>query len=147
MAGFLSPLELEYLDGRQWRITQPFEYCLGRPESLERVIIPTGFVTDFASIPRMLWTLLPPTGAYGKAAVVHDWLYQKRLITTLWPTTDVPVRSRLCSRGEADHTLLEAMQVLGVTWPTRSTIYAGVRTGGWVTWNKYRSAEYDLIVP
>ncbi|MBK5931416.1 hypothetical protein CCR82_13035 [Halochromatium salexigens] len=28
----------------------------------------------FASIPRLLWPLLPPVGRSGKAAVIHDWL-------------------------------------------------------------------------
>lgn len=37
--------------------------------------VPAGFVTDFASIPRAFWVVLPPTGKYGKAAVVHDYLY------------------------------------------------------------------------
>jgi len=33
------------------------------------------------------------------------------------------------------------MGVLGVGRFTRWTIYAGVRVGGWVPWNKYRSKD------
>ncbi|MBK5931525.1 hypothetical protein CCR82_13610 [Halochromatium salexigens] len=36
--------------------------------------VPAGHRTDFASIPRLLWPLLPPVGRSGKATVIHDWL-------------------------------------------------------------------------
>src|SRR4051812_5700781 len=37
--------------------------------------VPAKFVTDLASIPQILWNILPPIGAYDAAAVVHDYLY------------------------------------------------------------------------
>ena len=37
------------------------------------IIIPAGFATDLATIPRIFWALLPPSGVYEKAAVVHDF--------------------------------------------------------------------------
>ncbi len=139
MANFLSPLRLEYIDGHLWRLTEPFEYHMGAPDGANYVAIPTGFVTDFASIPRALWPVLPPTGTYGKAAVVHDWLYQMRIID------HHPHEMRLCTRAEADATLNEAMIVLGVGRWTRWTIYGGVRIGGWAAWNHYRSQENHHI--
>lgn len=141
MASFTTPLDLRYMDGRLWEVRAPFEYHLDHLGSTERVIIPIGFITDFASIPRALWRVLPPTGKYGKAAVIHDWLYQKRIVTVLWPTTDTAVSTRLVERGEADHILLEGMQALEVGWFTRSTIYSGVRTGGWYAWSNARKRE------
>lgn len=134
MGQFLTPLELEFIDGRNWKITAPFEYHLGAADGPETVRIPVGFVTDFASIPRGLWNIFPPAGRYGKAAVVHDWLYQKRVIT-------LESTARLGSRLDADNALREGMQVLGVGSVTRWAIYAGVRAGGWVPWNNYRKAE------
>ena len=95
------------------------------------VVVPEGFQTDLASIPRALWSLLPPVGAYDAAAVVHDLLYQRR-------TAGV-------DRGLADAVLNEAMGVLGVgTW-TRRAIYWGVRLGGLVPWNRYRAAEQVTV--
>jgi hypothetical protein len=35
--------------------------------------IPHGFRTDLASIPRVFWWLMAPTGVWEKAAVLHDW--------------------------------------------------------------------------
>jgi hypothetical protein len=135
---FLTPLELEYIDGEKWKITAPFDYHLGAPDGLETVKIPPGFVTDFASVPRILWNILPPTGLYGKAAVVHDWLYQHRTLVKLQTAKAIPIIVQIVDRGEADSILLEGMEVLGVSWFTRHTIYAGVRVGGWKPWNEYR---------
>lgn len=135
IGAFLDPLELEYIDGRLYKLTAAFDYHLGSLAGNEVVAIPIGFVTDFASVPRALWNVLPPTGGYGKAAVVHDYLYQKRRVLRdgIW--------NRLVDRGEADHILKEAMEVLSVGRFTRWTIYLGVRVGGWVPWGKYREAE------
>lgn len=137
MSDFLTPLQVEFIDGCFWRLIVTLEYYLGAANGLDVVKVPSGFVTDFASIPRGLWNLFPPIGRYGKAAVLHDYLYQKRIVTDsryldgAWFVT----------RAEADHIFLEAMQVLGVGFFTRYVIYAGVRVGGWLTWNKYRRAE------
>jgi hypothetical protein len=141
MAGFLSPLELEYIDGEKWKLISPFDYFLGAPEGPEFVKIPAGFITDFASVPRILWNVLPPTGRYGKAAVVHDWLYQRRTVVRVATARGIPVLVREVDRGEADHVLNEGMEVLGVGRFTRWTIYSGVRIGGWKPWGEYRKKE------
>lgn len=39
-----------------------------------RLRIADGFPTDLASVPRLFWALLPPSGVYEKAAVLHDFL-------------------------------------------------------------------------
>lgn len=134
MGKFLDPLRLEFLDGRRWELTAAFDYRLGSPDGDEAVRVPRGFVTDFASIPRVLWNVLPPAGPYGKAAVLHDWLYQQRAVHKLGLTSYV-------GRAEADAILLEAMTVLNVGRVTRQLIYRGVRVGGWLTWNRYRREE------
>lgn len=108
---FHTPLELEYIDGKNYRLLAPFQY----DASGFTVSVPAGFVTDFASIPKFLWNLLPPTGTYGKAAVVHDYMYR---------TPDA------YSKEIADATFLEAMQYLGVGRLTRYTMYLAVRLFG-----------------
>lgn len=110
---FLTPLRLEYLDGRDWKVIQEFRYR--SEDAVERVIrVPRGFVTDFASIPRFLWRVLPPTGIYGKAAVIHDFLY----------------RTAGATRAEADAVFLEAMTDLSVGFWRRYAMYCAVRIFG-----------------
>jgi len=75
--------------------------------------VPSGFVTDFASIPRAFWSALRPDGDYAYAAIIHDYLY--------W-TQPVP-------RATADDILRFAMQDLSVESTTVTLIYRAVRTG------------------
>ena len=130
---FLTPLSVEFIDGKTWMVDEPFLYQVNEDEI---VSIPVGFLTDFASIPRGLWNIFPPTGKYAPAAVVHDWLYQKRTVVNVETS-----ESRFVKRGEADHILRQAMEPLGVGRAARWTIYMGIRPSGWVAWRRYRSQE------
>lgn len=137
MNNFLTELAVTPLpDGRNWRVDPPpFVYHFGTPTGEDYVTVEAGFITDFASTPRVIWSLFPPWGKYGKAAVVHDKLYRTRLVTNKaqgnWTVT----------RHEADCVLWEAMGVTGTPTVSRLCIYLGVRLGGWVAWNRYRRVE------
>lgn len=116
MKGFISALELRWIDGHNWLLLKNFLYVTNvRLVGNVLIAVPAGFVTDFASVPRVLWNLLPPTGGYGEAAVLHDYLYRTRGKAT---------------RIQADAVLLEAMKLAGVDWLTRWVVYLGVRVGG-----------------
>lgn len=118
MSSFTTPLDVEYLDGRVWKLTAAFEYHVGVEGSEEVIVVPAGYVTDFASIPRIFWNILPPTGQYGKAAVIHDYLYS------------VGSGNRY-SRVQADEIFREAMQILGVGTIRRTLMFRAVRLFGW----------------
>jgi hypothetical protein len=119
----VSPLA----DGKTWVTQRPFGYNVGAEGSTDRVDVPIGFRTDFATVPRLLWVILPKWGRYGNATVIHDYLY--------W------VQER--PRPEADRILLEAMGVLAVHPVVKYTMYWGVRLFGWLAWycNKRDRAE------
>lgn len=36
--------------------------------------VPTGFVTDGATVPRWFWPIYPPVDQYMPAAILHDWM-------------------------------------------------------------------------
>lgn len=84
--------------------------------------IPVGTRTDYASVPRLLHPILPPTGRYTYPAVLHDHLY----------------RTGKVSRHRADALFLEAMHAVDVPRLQRWVMWAGVRVGGWVPWRHYR---------
>ena len=112
-------LKLEDLaDGRRARLLEAFEVRL--PDG-RLVQVPAGFVVDFASTPRILWSILPPRGRYSRAAVVHDWLY----------------RTQGVSRKYADDVFLWMMEELEVPLWKRRVMYRGVRVWGWRTWRKH----------
>lgn len=119
---FFSPLAVEVMPGsRYFRLTKNF--YVRHKGSL--YIIPKGFLTDFASVPRALWPIFPPHGKYTRAAVFHDWLYQFGPL----------------SRLEADRAFLEAMQSLDVPLLQRRLMYRGVRLGGGRAWSAYSKAR------
>ena len=94
------------------------------------LVVPPGFPTDFASIPRGLWNILPPVGKYDSAAVCHDKLYR-----------DGAFNGKAIDRANADRVLSEAMEVCGVGRVQRWLIYSGLRIGGWVVWRRYRAGD------
>ena len=103
-------------NGRDWQLLQPFVYYVGTDPSEHVISVPIGFVTDFASIPRACWWLYPPTGRWGKAAVIHDYLYR--------------TPSQQCTRKQADQIFVEAMTVLGVPRHRRAIMYRALRIFG-----------------
>ena len=112
---FLDALVLEYIDGHNWKVVDEFIYQTD-VDHLSRIHVPAGFLTDFASVPKVFWNIMAPTGMYGKAAVIHDYLYRT---------------PKQASKADADNVFAEAMQALGVGWWTRNIMYQGVhRFGG-----------------
>ena len=123
MSSFTDPLIVKHINGKSWKLCKSFKYCAGDESSEEVICVPKGFITDFASIPRLFWTIIGhPTGKYGKAAVIHDYCYFRQLY----------------SRKRSDEIFYEAMQVLKVPFIKRWLMYHAVRTFGWIPWGKYR---------
>jgi hypothetical protein len=112
-----------FADGKYWYLLNDL---LWRSERDVSVIVPAGFVTDFTSVPRPLWIVLPKWAKYGNAAVVHDYLY--------WEQT-------IFDRRTADQLMAEAMRDMKVSWITRQLIYRALRvTGGWA-WAQNRARK------
>jgi hypothetical protein len=77
--------------------------------------VPEGFVTDFASIPRLFWSLLPPDDyQYTAASIVHDRLYETHEMT----------------RPEADKVFYRAMAIYHTPKWKRVIMYLAVRLFG-----------------
>lgn len=115
-ASIPAPTVKPFADNRAWVLVEDLTYSIGSTGT--KIVIPAGFVTDFASIPKPLWWWFSPHDYYSKAAVVHDYLY--------W--------TQLCTREQADNLLLIAMQESGVAPVKRKAVYLGVRAGGWAAW-------------
>lgn len=120
-----------------WTLLTTFAWALDKADPQSAFVrVDAGFVTDFASIPRPLWWLWPPSqGPYLVAALVHDCLYKTGYVTYADGTT------RAITRGEADRVMLDVMKACGTPLWTRRGIYRGVRVGGWVAWRKHRKAD------
>lgn len=51
------------------------DYLYHDPLTLDVYLVPVGYISDFASIPRPASLMLPPFGLWTEGAVVHDFLY------------------------------------------------------------------------
>ena len=110
-----------FADGVYWYLREPLVW---QAFDGNVVRVPAGFVTDFASVPKVVWSLLPKWERYGPAAVVHDYLY--------W--------SQSVPREQADRYFLEAMGDSDVPALKKRTIYGAVRLFGRLSW---RANERD----
>jgi Protein of unknown function (DUF1353) len=97
------------LSGRvhQWELCEPMSYRLTDAGHCEVVNVPPKFKTDFASVPRPFWFWLAPWGRHGRAAIVHDFLYQLGAVTD--PASGTLRRP---SKRESDRIFRQAMVVL-----------------------------------
>ncbi len=71
-----TPLQVEEVNEKRWRLLADLRYH----GKFEDFVVPAGTLTDFASVPRLFTWLVPTSGKYTKAAVLHDYLCETELI-------------------------------------------------------------------
>ena len=122
----VSPLK----NGKDWKLYLPFSYDIGKKGSGDRITVPRGFMTDYASVPHIFWAFIPPWGKYGKAAIIHDHLYQTHSENNqnLWQKIFSKERNR------AGNIFRESMEVLGVAPWRRFFMYWAVCLFSWTAW-------------
>lgn len=126
-----------------WGIKPGYRYYIGYKGSDEYVDVEDGFVTDGATIPRFLWSILPPIGEYTQATTLHD-----KLCTTYTKTkviNGVPVQVSI-TRKEIDAILKEALLVLEVTPWKIKFIMAGVNIHRFFTRPDKPKPVYDYAL-
>jgi hypothetical protein len=122
MSTFTTPLILIAPDdGGEWTLYEEFDYY---DDSGITYKVPAGFKTDFASVPRIFWSIIPPYGRYGKAAVLHDYFYR---------TDSIP-------KDKADLEFKNAMIILNVPKWKVFTLYNAVRLFGASSYNAYKKS-------
>jgi len=103
-----------------WEIQQKIVVELSNGVILK---VPIGYVTDFASVPRWLWSLISPQGvSTNLASIIHDYLY-----------TEHPY-----DRKFADKEFLLWLNYLSCKHKLRNRLmYVALRIFGKPRWEKY----------
>jgi regulator of sirC expression with transglutaminase-like and TPR domain len=116
-------------------VERPFTF---RSPSLGLIRVEPGFDTDYASVPRIFWSIYPPDGEYRAAAVVHDWLYWNlsKEENGAWET---PI-----TRAQADTVFMEALTALKIPFLRRHVLHLAVRIGGWLPWKRRAEELYSI---
>lgn len=113
----------------KWTVSREFRYysaVLGR-----EVVVPVGFETDLASVPRLPVIFYLTGATCDEAAVIHDYLYTTKEVT----------------RAQADAVLREASGVMGTPSWRSALMWLGVRVGGGAYWKEpTASLPDDLYV-
>ena len=91
----LAKLRAWITEVRQWQLVEDWQYQL--PDQ-QTIIIPKGFVFDGASIPRLLWGLLSPTGLLLIPGLIHDFGYRYDYLWRL--RSDGKVEKAYCRFGQ-----------------------------------------------
>jgi len=129
---FKNVLEVSpFAEGTHWYTREDLIWIGDRRVQME-VTIPRGFVTDFASVPRVIWPLLPKWGKYGLPSVLHDFLYARG-------GTEL-------DRKLADDAMLEAMEDMKESNLRAIIVHRALRRFGGRAWcNNAKQREQRVI--
>jgi hypothetical protein len=106
--GFESDLVVRQAGDFEWVLIEPLRYR-GNEDLFE---VPAGSKTDFASVPALFQWLIPRSGRYTRAAVLHDHLWRQTPAISL---------------ADADGIFRRAMAELEVPFLRRWLMWAAVR--------------------
>jgi hypothetical protein len=125
-SAFLTEFDPRLTDNDSvWIIREPLIY---QSPTYGLCVVPGGFYTDFASVPRLpiIYEL------YGNRAhregALHDWAFRKDAIN---PATGKPFTFM-----EANNLFLEAMECRGKPWYVRYPMYSAVCVGSYLCFHK-----------
>lgn len=92
----------------------------------ERFVVPSGYITDWSSIPRYMWIIYPPNFSEARqAALLHDYIYSH-----LWP---------IYTKKFADVAFKHIMLHDKARRSTAGLFYYSVKFGGGGGWGKFRN--------
>jgi hypothetical protein len=137
---------VRFKNGRRgYRLEEPFAYRWERVSGgvlYERELrFPVGFLSDGASVPRVLWSCsgLTPDGLIRLPALVHDglylhrgripagWLYERPKSEPTLGWAEAPESVRTYSRDSADRVFGILMLLCGMEWGEALLAYRAVR--------------------
>lgn len=123
MSRFITSLRVEQIedvssDGRgTWQLLHPLAYKSDLAKTI--FVAPVGFVTDFASVPRIPVAFFLAGSTAHRAAVIHDLLYTNHEV----------------DRSMADTVFREACGICDVPAWRSWLMWLGVRIGGGASWD------------
>lgn len=101
----------------KWELVSPLEY---ESKANGTFVVPVGFQTDFASVPKLPFVFEYFGDSGDACAVLHDYLY-----------TQGSLPRKVC-----DSIYEEAMNESGINWVKRKAMWLAVRLMGWRYYKK-----------
>jgi hypothetical protein len=120
-ATFLTPLRAEQIGSHRWLLIDDLQFYSEKYQGV--FIAPRGFQSDLASVPNILGSLIPKTGAYNPVAVIHDAGYMHALVTK----NGIRIHT---VKHVADNLFAEGLKAVGVGFLRRRMMTRMVRLFG-----------------
>lgn len=146
---FLTHLDERVYKPGEWALLAPLRWCSVHPWMpgvLLEFEAPRAYVTDHASIPRLLHGPLRKDGPSRRSGTGHDWLYCSKKVTLRYLTSGL-VEEVAIERKLADVMLPIMMASDKCSEFSQDAYYAAVRCFGWRYWNKRKNGlqpDYDF---
>ena len=121
------------------------------------LIVPKGFETDFASVPRWLWPVMSPMGDLRYGGIIHDFGYQHGYLLSPYSPAQVYNLASCHLRAKRPDEFNENIPVFAgkeqafFDWMLKyvticatgkaikaNAAYLALRLFGWIVWRKYR---------
>lgn len=151
MLTFLTPLDTRAYKPGEFVLMHDFDldvrFGYAKNDSLFRIVVPRGFITDFASVPKTIQAIpgFDVNGQSRDAAIPHDYAYccGGRVVAHNL-TLKMPATLSL-TRKQCDQLLYDGLVASGYSKAIAWLFYLGVRIGGGFHWRPDGlSRDYDF---
>lgn len=116
----------------KWRLNK--DYCVFVPGLSCWIRVPRGFIFDGASIPRVLWPLLAPTGILFLPALLHDFGYRYQCFLSINST----ILFQSAKRAQFDEVFRALSIEVNRLKIVSNIAWAFLYLFGWISWKKLR---------
>lgn len=125
-----------HLDGIHFDPLERLIYVAASGRTFSSIV--GGFTSDGGSIPRPLWTLLPPTGKFLFGYVIHDAAFQDKLEEL---QSDGSWKGITLNEHDSNELLKECMQSLGGNIAEVEAVHVALEEFGWRAFSEDRKSE------
>ena len=137
---FLAKPFVWLMEPRQWEVMKDWCYLLRKDGQTIKLIVPAGFYFDGASIPRLLWFFLSPTGLFLIPGLVHDYGYRYDQMWQVAPNGRIIAFPNPPKNGKCywDNLFFKMGRQMNGFWILNALAWVGVVCGGCFTWRKHK---------
>ena len=120
---------------RRWKLAENWKFKLNNGIT---IVIPEGFEFDGASIPKIFWALLSPTGLLLLPGLIHDYGYRYDQIWKVEKDGSFVAYEKNAGKEYWDNLFQEVGDQVNAVFLINLIAKLAVLVGGRRTWDKYR---------
>lgn len=131
---------LKSFEARSWLLEEDFTLYI--PWLGITLLVPKGFIFDGASIPRLLWPILNPTGILFIGSLFHDFGYKYNALLT----SDFKVVHHFSGQLFMDNLIKDVSTYINNEHIMESVSWVFLRAFGWIAWGIHRTKNRSIFI-